>query len=103
MNDTAHLSPGATSGGGAGVPLTFLAKAGSASSDGTYTSATKQLPLFTNVRLVSSVSVEGERLAAGASGTIVERLGSSEAYVVEFFQPRHCVVTIYDSALKEDR
>lgn len=66
------------------------------------TITTASLPLFTNVKLVRPLSVEGESLHAGATGTIVERLGRGESYIVEFFEPHHCVVTVHDDALGKE-
>lgn len=61
------------------------------------------VPLFTNVKLIRHLSVEGESLQVGASGMIVETLGNGESYIVEFFEPHHCVVTVHDDALSKER
>ena len=60
------------------------------------------LPLFAAARLIVPWQAEGESLPAGASGTIVEQLDGGRAYIVEFFRPRHCVVTVDDDALVAD-
>ena len=61
--------------------------------------AGKRLPLFANVWLVRAIEVEGQSLPSGASGTIVEELPGEAAYIVEIFEPYHCIVTIHDDAL----
>jgi hypothetical protein len=57
------------------------------------------MPLFASVRLVQPLRAEGEALPAGSSGTIVEVLSEGEAYIVEFFRPRHCVATVCGRSL----
>lgn len=76
-----------------------LAKAGGSYDLLDFAYGSKRLSLFSNVRLIRELHAEGEILKQGASGTIVERLEGGNAYIVEFFQPRHCVVTVYDFAL----
>jgi hypothetical protein len=61
------------------------------------------LPLLASVRLRAGLSTEGVAVPASASGTIVEILGRGEAYVVEFFAPRHAVVTVRHDMLELDR
>lgn len=61
-----------------------------------------RLPLFTNVRLLRWVEADGEKMPEGASGTIVHSLAGGAAYVVEFFHPRHCVMTVRSTALVPD-
>lgn len=88
--------------GGAATSLpvhVFLTKAGGALSTSDLSFGSKRLPLFSGVRLVRPWRAEGESLPIGASGAIVESLNGGSAYIVEFFRPRHCVVTVYDYAL----
>lgn len=80
-----------------------LAKAGGTPSAGDFSFGSKRLPLFSGVKLVRPWRAEGESLPVGALGTIVESLNRGDAYIVEFFQPRHCVVTVYDDALAPDK
>jgi hypothetical protein len=54
---------------------------------------------FANVVLVAPLNTEGESLPVGAAGTIVEVFDDGRAYAVEFFEPRHCVVTVFDNQL----
>ena len=58
-----------------------------------------RFPLFADVRIIRRLQVEGEDLPAGAAGTVVEILGDGTAYVVEFFDPIHAVVTAHDLML----
>jgi hypothetical protein len=60
------------------------------------------LPPFATVRLREGLSTEGVAVPATASGTIVEVLGGGEAYIVEFFEPRHAVVTVRHELLALD-
>ena len=96
-----------TPSGRAGGYLTihrFQRQAGGTSSSHEFSPGSKQLPLFSNVRLTRSLRADGESLPLGATGTIVERLDGGTAYVVEFFHTRHCVVTGHGYALAtEDR
>jgi hypothetical protein len=88
--------------GGAAKPRpvrAFPAKAGGARSAHDFSFGSKRLPLFTDVVLIGPLHAEGESLPAGASGTVVEVLRGGAAYIVEFFRPRHCVVTVHDHAL----
>ena len=57
---------------------------------------------FDNVVLTRDYAAEGESLTRGASGTVVEIFGGGAAFAVEFFEPRHCVVTVYGDALALD-
>jgi hypothetical protein len=59
--------------------------------------------IFASVQLVRPLHVEGESLPGGASGTIVEVLDDGRAYIVEFFDPHHCVVTVSDASLVAER
>jgi hypothetical protein len=63
----------------------------------------KVLPLFASVRLVRTVRADGDAMPTGAMGTIVERLGGGEAYIVEFFEPRHSVMTVHSQALSAEQ
>lgn len=89
------------SGGSAGnLPFhMFPAKAGGARSERSFSFASKRLPLFADVKLVRPWRAEGESLPSGASGTIVEVFDGGNAYIIEFFEPHHCVMTVYDHAL----
>jgi hypothetical protein len=49
---------------------------------------------FGDVVLRESLSVEGENVPQGATGTVVEMLPDGIGCIVEFFEPRHCVVTV---------
>lgn len=60
-------------------------------------------PLFTDAHLINPLTAEGEHLPRGASGVIVEILGAGESYIVEFFEPRHCVVTVHDGDLEVEK
>jgi hypothetical protein len=94
-----------TRGGGAAKSLPIhvsLMKAGGTPSARDVFIGSKQLPLFSGVKLVRPWRAEGESLPVGALGTIVESLNKGDAYIVEFFRPRHCVVTVYDHALAPD-
>ena len=78
---------------------TFSATVGSVRSAYDFPFGGKRLPLFTSVRLVRPLRAEGEALPVDASGTVVEVLDGGRAYVVEFFRPHHCVMTVYDRDL----
>lgn len=49
---------------------------------------------FVEVVLTTPVRDEGEDVPRGATGTVVEMLPGDRACIVEFFEPRHCVVTV---------
>jgi len=59
------------------------------------------LPLLSRVRLAHNLNTEGLNLPLGSMGTIVETLDPGIAYIVEFFQPHHCVATVYDRSLSK--
>jgi hypothetical protein len=103
---TASVWGSRTPGGGAARSLpvrVFPARPGGARSARDLLFASKRLPLFSNVQLVRPWHAEGESLPSGASGTVVEVLDEGRAYIVEFFDPHHCVVTVHDHALETRR
>jgi hypothetical protein len=61
------------------------------------------LRMFDNVVLTTDYAAEGEILSRGASGTIVDIFGGGTAFAVEFFEPRHCIMTVHRAALTLDR
>ena len=85
---------------GVPAPIIFRSGAGGMSSVRDFRRNTKKLPLLSNIRLISPISSDGESLPSGAVGTVVELLAEGSAYIIEFDEPRHCVVTVYDSFLE---
>ena len=89
-------------GGTSGVPapIIFRSGAGGMSSVRDFRRSTKKLSLLSNIRLISPIFSDGESLPSGAIGTVVEVLAEGSAYIIEFEEPHHCVVTVYDSFLE---
>lgn len=57
-------------------------------------------PLLATVRLRDGLAAEGIAMPPKASGTIVEVLAAGSAYVVEFDEPRHAVMTVHRQLLE---
>lgn len=57
---------------------------------------------FTNVLLAQPYQFGGAALPKGASGTIVSVFPDTRSYTVEFFEPRHCIMSVPHDRLKPD-
>ena len=53
-----------------------------------------QFAEFSDVILKRAVDVQGEHMPAGAKGTVMGVYADGLGYEVEFFSPRHVVLTI---------